>query len=294
MGKEMTIQAEIVSKVHELQPLSASSSELVALMGKPDHDLRSIIRIVECDAALTARVLRVANSAVFATAEPVTSISRAVSYLGEKVILAIALDVCMGSVLRRPLEGYEGRSNGLWEHNLRTALGAREVARLARHHINADVAFTGGILHDIGKAVLSEFLDGSAPEIIARIDARRTADYVSAEREITGTDHCAVGYEIARFWNLASPLPEIIRFHHFPAKSREEVKRLVYAVHLGDIMAMMAGAGTGSDDFKYSFDSGFSDYFEISHKEVEKMMCDVELEFQKTKSSILGNGEAAQ
>ncbi len=290
----MTIQPEIAAKVKELQPLSASASELVTLMGKPDRDLRNIIRIVECDAALTAKVLRVANSTVFGTAEPVTSVSRAVSFLGEKVILAIALDVCMGSVLRQPLEGYEGRDNGLWEHNLRTALGAREVVRLARDEINADIAFTGGILHDIGKAVLSEFLHGSAPDILARIETQTTRDYLSVEREITGIDHCAVGYEIARFWNLASPLPEIIRFHHFPGSAGEKVKGLVYAVHLGDIMAMMAGAGTGIDDMKYSLDPAFSHYFKISHRELEKIMFDVELEFQKTKSSILGNAEPVQ
>lgn len=290
----MTIQAQILARAHELPPLSASASELVTLMGRADHDLRDTIHIVECDAALTARVLRVVNTAVFALIEPVTSVSRAVSYLGEKMVLGIALDVCMGPILRRPLKGYEAESNALWEHNLRAAIASREVARFARGLVSIDVAFTGGILHDIGKAVLSEFLNGSSRDMVSKIDAGHTADFVSAEREVTSTDHCVVGYEIARLWKLAPPLPEIIRFHHIPGKAEEGTRRVVYAVHLGDIIAMMGGSGTGSDDMLYSLDPAFSDYFQISQSAMEKIMFDVELEFQKTRSSILGREKAAE
>lgn len=290
----MTLQSEILAKVREIPPLSASASELVTLMGREEHDLRGIVRIVECDAALTARVLRVANSPAFGSRGPVSSISRAVSYLGEKTILGVALDVCMGPLLRRPLDGYEGESNALWEHNLRTAIASREVSRFAREPISEDVAFTGGILHDIGKAVLSEFLYGSAADIIAKIDAGQTADYVSGERELTGLDHSVVGYEMARSWKLASPLPEIIRFHHIPREAAEGVRGMVYAVHLGDIIAMLGGTGTGSDDLKYRQDAAFSDYFQISQNQIERTMLAVEMEFQKTRSSILGREDAAQ
>lgn len=283
----MTTQAEILAKVQEIPPLSASASRLVMLMGKADHDSRNTVHILECDAALTARVLRVVNSAAFALMEPMTSIARAVSYLGEKMILGIALDTCIGSVLRRPLNGYEGKRNALWEHNLRTAIASRETAKFAREAISMDIAFTGGILHDIGKAVVSEFLNGSAVEMVLKIDAGETSDYISAEHEMLGTDHSDVGYEIARLWKLASPLPEIIRFHHAPGKAEDGVRGLVYAVHLGDIIAMMGGAGTGSDDMKYRLDPGFSDYVQISHSDLEKIIYDVEVEFKKTRSSIL-------
>jgi putative nucleotidyltransferase with HDIG domain len=284
----MTMQAEILAKVQEIPPLSTSASELVTLMGKADHDLQDTVHIVECDAALTARVLRVVSSAGFALMEPTTSIARAVSYLGERMVLGIALEACTGSILRRPLKGYEGKSGALWEHNLRTAIATREVARFAREEISTDIAFTGGILHDIGKAVLSEFLNGSAGDMVSKIDAGDAMDYISAEHEMLGTDHSTVGYEIARLWKLASPLLEIIRFHHTPGKAEEGARVLVYAVHLGDIIAMMGGTGTGSDDMMYHLDAGFSDYIQISESDFEKTMFHVELEFRRTRSSIFG------
>lgn len=288
MDREIRIQTEILGKVQEIPPLSASASKLVALMGSADHDLRSTMRILECDAALTTKVLRVLNSAAFALREPTTSIARAVSYLGEKKILGIALDACVGPILRRPLDGYEGEINALWEHNLRAAIASREVAKFAREAISLDIAFTGGILHDIGKAVLSEFLNGYSEEMISKIDAGETADFISAERAILGTDHSLVGYKIASLWKLASPLPEIIRFHHTPDRAERGVRGLVYAVHLGDFIAMMGGTGTGSDDMKYRFAAGYSDYIQIAGRDLEKIMIEVDVEFKKTKLSIFG------
>ena len=287
------MQTEILAKVQEIPPLSASASELIMLMGKANHDLKHIVSIVECDAGLTSKVLRVVNSPAFYLLAPTTSIVRAVSYLGEKAVLEIALEACMGSILRRPLKGYEGKSDALWRHNLRTAIASKEVAKFAKKEVSLEIAFTGGILHDIGKAVLSEFLKGSAEDIISKIDAGDAMDYISAEYKMLGTDHSIVGYEVARLWKLAFPLPEIIRFHHTPDKAKEEVRGLVYAVHLGDIIAMMGGTGTGSDDMLYHLDSGFSDYIQISQGDFEKIMLDVEVEFKKTRLSIFGRENTA-
>ena len=288
-GQEtMDMQEEIIAKVQEIPPLSTSAAELVTLMGNPDHELQKTVRIVECDAALTARVLQVVNSAGFGLMEPTTSIARAVSYLGEKMVLGIALDACTGSTLRCPLEGYEGKADTLWEHNLRTAIASREIAKFAREELSGDIAFTGGLLHDIGKAIVSEFLSGFAGDIVSKIDAGDATDYVSAEHEMLGTDHSIVGYEVARRWKLASPLPEIIRFHHIPSEAEKGVRALAYAVHLGDIIAMMGGIGTGSDDMMYHLDAGFSEFIQISQREFEKIMLEVEVEFSRTRSSIFG------
>ena len=284
----MAIKEEILNRVKEIPPLSTSASQLMMLMGKPDRDLQETVKIVECDLGLTAKVLRVVNSSAFALMQPTTSIARAVSYLGEKMVLGIALDACTGSILRRPMKGYEGRSDALWEHNLMAAIAARRVAGFAKEEVSADIAFTAGILHDIGKAVLSEFMNGSAGDIVSKIDAGDAADYISAEQEMLGMDHCTVGFEVARLWKLAGPLPEIIRFHHTPARAQEEVRAPVYAVHLGDIIAMMGGTGTGSDDMMYCLDAGFSDYIKISQSDLEKIMLDVEVEFKRTRSSIFG------
>lgn len=290
----MPIQKEILREIRRIPPLSHSASRLMRLMGDPDHNVGHITGIVECDSALTARVLTVVNSPAFSLMQPTTSIARAVSYLGDKAVLGIALDFCASGIFDRPLEGYESERGALWDHNLRTAIASREMAKLGKEKISPDLAFTGGILHDIGKAVLSEYLKDSAREILAEIDDGAVTDYLSAEQEKLGTDHCIAGYEVAGSWNLPEPLPEIIRHHHHPGETNGVYRPLVYAVHLGDIIAMMGGTGTGTDAMQYQLDIKYTDYIDISPDFLAEVMLRVELEFKKTKSSLFGRKEREQ
>lgn len=286
--KTETIQKEIVRKIRQIPPLSASASKLMALMGDPDHNVGQVTRIVECDAGLTAHILKVVNSVAFSLMEPTTSIARAVSYLGGKMIVGIALDFCTSELYAGPLEGYESKQGALWNHNLRAAIAAKEIAELSAETINPDLAFTCGILHDIGKAIISEFLKDSASEIIAGIDDGTVTDYLAAEQERLGTNHCVVGAELAKFWRLPEPLPEVIRCHHQPGKAHNIHRALVYAVHLGDIIAMMGGTGTGADSMQYHLDAGYTDYIDISPDALAYVMLCVEDEFKKTRASLFG------
>jgi len=290
----MTLQKEIFRKVRQIPPLSHSASRLMRLMGDPEHNVGDVTRIVECDSALTVQVLRVVNSAALSLIEPTTSIVRAISYLGDKVVLGIALDFCASKMFNRPLKGYETERGALWDHSLRTAIASKEMARLTKGGISQDLAFTGGILHDMGKAILSEFLKDSARKILAEIDEGAVKDYLSAEWERLGTNHCIVGCEMARFWHLPDPLPEIIRHHHHPGETNGDYRALVYAVHLGDIIAMMGGTGTGTDVMKYHLDGKYTDYIDVSPDTLAAVMLQVEQEFKKTKSSLFEVKEGVQ
>lgn len=289
-----TIQKEIVRKIRQIPPLSQSASQLMTLMGDPDHNVGQITRIVECDAGLTTHILKVVNSAAFSLMEPTTSIARAVSYLGDKMIVGIALDFCTSELYARPLEGYESKQGALWDHNMRTAIAAKEIAGLSAGTVNPDLAFTCGILHDIGKAIISEFLKDSAGEIVAGIDDGTVTDYLAAEQERLGTDHCIVGSTLAKSWHLPDPLPEVIRCHHQPAAAKESDRALVYAVHLGDIIAMMGGAGTGADSMQYPLDTGYTEYVDISPDALAHVMLSVEDEFKKTKAALFGDVEQVE
>jgi len=247
-----------------------------------------VARIIECDSALTARVLTVVNSAAFALAEPITTVARAVMYLGDKIVLGIALDFCTQGLLQKPLEGYCSERGMLWEHNLRTAIAAKAVARLATREISPDVAFTGGILHDIGKLVLSDFLKDTTAEVVHELDAGQLPDYLAGEDEKLGLNHCTVGQEMARAWKLPAPFPEIIRYHHRPQKAPAQCRGVVYAVHVGDILAMMGGTGTGSDTMAYQLDDHIDEVFSIAADTLARLLSGVEDEFSRTKALLFG------
>ncbi len=185
-----------------------------------------------------------------------------------------------------PLEGYEDQAGGLWRHDLFCAIASRAVSRFARDEFGADLAFTAGLLHDLGKAILSDFLRGTSSGVLAEIASGNTADYLAAEKALLGLDHARVGFELAQSWQLPEVLQQIILHHHHPLEAEEQVRPLAYAVHLGDILAMMGGHGTGSDAMRYHLDQGYTEYFNITNEDLARLLLEVTEEFQKLEASL--------
>ncbi len=240
----------ILRAINSTPLLSHSASQLLKVTADPEHELADVIQIVKCDSILTARLLRVVNSTAYDLLHPINSIDRAVAYLGIRVVAGIAIAESTSGLFNKPLDGYDGDGGGLWKHDLFCAIASRSVAGHAREECNKDLAFTSGLLHDIGKATLSEFLKGTSQSAVGNISESKTADYLSAEEEILGLNHARVGYELAKHWHLPEEILAAILHHHQPAGAPEPLRTMVYAVHLGDILVMMGGYGTGSDNMR--------------------------------------------
>lgn len=280
-------QKESIKKaILETPLLSPSTAQLLELIAQPDYELDDVIRIVKHDAPLTARLLRVVNSPVYRPVTPITSVDRAVIFLGSRVVVSLAIAAGTGNLLTAPLSGYEGEQAALWKHNLFCALASRAVARFGRGACPPDAAFTAGLLHDIGKGVLSQFLSGSAGALLAKISSGQLNDYLQAENGLLGQDHTQVGYELARHWKLPQALQEVIRHHHHPAKAGEEHQALAYAVHLGDVVAMMGGYGTGSDSMQYALAEDYQRFFPLTEDNLAQVLLDTTEEFVKLSQSL--------
>ncbi len=279
-------QMKIEKAIRRTPMLSPSTLRVLELTSCPDPDLDEIIHIVRHDAPLTARLLRVVNSAAFGLLKEITSVDRAVTYLGIRTVVSTALASNLSEVYNQPLEGYESQGGSLWDHSLFCALASRAIAQRAKAEFSVDTAFTAGLLHDIGKAVISELLKGSSQNILAQIQEGAVDDYLSAEKSLVGMDHAQVGQLLAKTWKIPPALQEPINHHHRPARAANDHKPLAYAVHLGDILAMMGGQGTGSDSMQYRLDPAYTDHFAIGEDDLACILLDVTEEFQKLKASL--------
>ena len=150
------------------------------------------------------------------------------------------------------------------------------------------MAFTSGLLHDIGKAILSDFLKEGMNSILMALGEGRIKDFISAEQEQLGINHCAVGFELAQYWGLPEPLPSVIRYHHDPAAAEPGVRTLVYTIHLADMVAMMGGTGTGADTMRYGLDPQYPQYIALSSQKLALIMIEVETEYVNTVASLGG------
>ena len=282
-------RTELMRVIDSIPLLSQSAALLLQLSANTKHEMKEIIDVVRFDSSLTVHVLRVVNSAAFGLRQSIDSIDRAVTYLGERMVVGIALNDSAGVVFDKKLDGYEGQRGDLWRHDLRAAIASREVAHHAKSEINPDLAFTGGLLHDIGKSVISDFLRGSAHEVLDRIEAQQAADYLAAERAMIGIDHTEAGLELAKRWNLPEALQMVIRHHHHPQQAPEEYQTLIYSVHLGDTIAMMGGGGTGADTLHYQLDGNYTQFLDLTSANLALILLDVEEEFRRLTNSLAEN-----
>ena len=277
---------DILKAIKKVPVLSSSVSQIMDIISKDDHCLADLVNIIRFDSALTANILKTANSAFYGISTEVCNVDRAISLIGEDSVINITLKKGLAKLFDKELTGYKSASGELWRHDLRTAIASKKIAKLNKNHISSEIAFTGGLLHDIGKAVISSFLGETSSKIIEAIDKGRVKDFYEAEQRLLGMDHAMVGFELAQHWNLPEALTHIIRYHHIPSEAPSDLKPIVYCVHLGDILAMMAGCGTGADTLYYPLDNSYVNFIDLSKDDLHLLVLEVEEEFQKSMAQV--------
>jgi HD-like signal output (HDOD) protein len=276
----LTIEEIILEECRRLPPLPQSVSQLMALFQR-DHTIDEVVKVVQIDAAVTANLLKVVNSAAMGLNRTISSPAQAVTYLGDKMVMGIAIAGSSGPIFEGRLEGYGGDAGALWGHDLYTAIVAREIANRSAASVNPEIAFTAGIVHDIGKAVISQYLKTLSTKPVFDVADKERPDFLAAERDKLGTDHCQVGGVLAFKWRLPAALKESIQFHHDPRQASEEHRSLAYVVHVADRVAMQAGQSTGADCLQYPLDPDFTERLGITQDEFDPLMARVEREFAR-------------
>jgi len=236
----------MVAAIRYLPPISKAALELTRLLGERGASNEGVVRVLRQDAVLTARLLRACNSPAQGLREPVASVEQAVLLLGYEQISQFVIALALRGSLSRPLGAYGLQSEGLWRHSVLSAtaaeLAVREGAELG---IEPAVAFTAGLLHDIGKLVTNEFVTREGL-VRARELVLEGVPFVEAEREVLGADHAEVGAALAYLWHLPEILVEAIALHHKPVLQPRP--RLSAFAAVGNVLAHRAEHGSVPTD----------------------------------------------
>jgi putative nucleotidyltransferase with HDIG domain len=239
---------EILNKVKNLPPVSQAALKLVNLLEQASISNDEIVQVIKCDNVLTAKLLRACNSPYFGLDEPVTSVDQAVLMLGHQQILHIVLTLAFGSAMVVPLPGYAVEANELWRHSLLTATAAEIiVSDVTELNVEPPVAFTVGLLHDIGKLALGQAITPEIQQEIRALIEQKSCPRSEAEKQILGTDHSEVGECLLRSWNIPEDILEAVGNHHHPVcKPRP---RLSVVTHVANCLAHLAGSAPGWDGY---------------------------------------------
>lgn len=232
-------RARLLAHADALAPLPATATRLVGLLGQSEWILRDVEDVVRLDLGLTARVLRLANSAWTVHLPTVGTLHDALMRIGAGTALSLAIAEGVRPRLLRSLPAFELQPGRLWQHSVATALAAELVSKKSRA-IAPPETVTAALLHDVGKVVLDECLD--AP-LLQALRAAWTAGGLSrleAERQVLGMDHGALGGHIALHWGLPAPVAAAITHHHDPST---QATPMCDIVHLANGVAKLSGFG---------------------------------------------------
>lgn len=245
----LTIE-QIVAKTADLPTIPAAALAVMRETNRAESCARTVAEHIKKDQALTARVLRLANSAYYGLARRVVDVNDAVVMLGMKAVHNLSMVASTYPWLSKPLKGYGLGPKEMWTHSFAVATGAELIAKRSGR-TDPSVAFTAGLLHNVGKVALSIWLENRVQAFIA-LALRDNLTFDEVERKILGFDHCEVGGYLGEVWNLPEDIVAAIRWHHHPNEA-EPPNLTVDAVHMGDFMTMSMGFGLGADGLRYDF-----------------------------------------
>lgn len=262
---------ELVAKVRNLPPVSQAALRLVGLLEQPAVSNEDVVQILKCDNVLTAKLLRACNSPYFGLEELVSSVDQAVFLLGHQQILHIVLTLAFGGAMAVPLPRYAVEANELWRHSLTTATAAEILVRNGLDlNVEPPVAFTVGLLHDIGKLVLGQALTAESQADIRLRISQGNVSRVEAEKEILGTDHCEVGASLLQVWHLPEEVVEAVAHHHQPVV--EPRPQLSVVTHVANCLAHLAGSAPGWEAYALRVDKRVTEVFGLTPERIEYLV----------------------
>jgi putative nucleotidyltransferase with HDIG domain len=210
MSRVATTVSEALKRVPPFPPVAA---KLLSLLSKPEVETSEVAELISGDATFTARILQRINSVEFGLVTPVTNVKQAVALLGTDLTRKLVLTYATAAYTKGALGAEELRR--CWQHTVATAVLADLIAKACGEF--TEVAFTAGIMHDIGRLGLLVAYPAEYERVI-RDAASRCIDLLDFEREEFGMDHAEAGRVLAERWGIPPGLAQIAGRHHDPCE----------------------------------------------------------------------------
>jgi HD-like signal output (HDOD) protein len=223
---------EIILAAGDLPTLPTIALEVASLANNPLTGMSEIVRIIRNDPALTAKILRVANSAFYGMPGRVESLNMALVVLGMREISNLVTCISIFRTFPATEGGTTFDRRAFWEHSA----GCGEIARVITSKLNMrlhGIEFTSGLLHDVGKIMLEQHFHKPFIEALRVIEAEHVPS-IESEQRMIGADHAEIGSWMAESWTIPESITEAIRYHHQPGLAPHN-QPLAAVVHLANI-----------------------------------------------------------
>jgi putative nucleotidyltransferase with HDIG domain len=271
----------ILKSIDKIPAFPATIQKVSELLHDDDYAVADVVNVIKYDQAVAANILKISNSAYFGARQQIKTIHEAVVYLGQQQLIRAVQTAGISKFYRKGGIGYVSQSRDLWEHSVAVALMSQILSRKIQAKEDP-ILYTAALLHDVGKIIMGEYVQGSFEKIMNRVKLGGCS-FLEAEEDIIGINHADLGGRIAARWNFPSEIRDAIAYHHRPDLLMEEDKTNAWIVYLSDQACLMIGIDGGVDALAYKGLGDVMTYFSLRAIDLEKSLIILTDELEKAK-----------
>lgn len=272
----------VLDGIEKIPSLPHVVAKLLETLEDSNTSAEDVNRIIRMDEALTARVLKIVNSAFYGFPRQISTVTQAVVILGFNAVKSIALSA---SVIQ--MFGMEGQKEfnrvAFWENSLSVGVIANMVGRRINYPLPEE-CLIGGVLHGMGKLVFDLYLHEKFIEALKKARKEKKRLLVT-EREVLGIDHCRAGAMLAEKWKLPLQLVEAINYYPEPGLANFN-KTLPALVHIGDYVARKKRCGDPGDRIVPRLNEVSKKILNLTQRDIIRIMEDSDRELEKVEDLL--------
>jgi putative nucleotidyltransferase with HDIG domain len=285
----LTLAKAAIPKTYRLSTHHNVAAHLISLHSQSNFNLANILKLISSDPVLTAQILFIANNHFLNSEQQVISVEQAMVVLGTTMVRELVMSLCILSIFEQNNQNIYNQA--FWIHSLYTAVTMKVLADNF-DSVNANLLYTAGLLHDIGKVYLLN-LHGKEYEMILQTGAEKDSKLIEVEKKVLGVNHCEIGVLLLKHWKLPENIIKIVKYHHHPEdfKSGKKLGFWIRLVYFGNLVAQALEKGLSNYADLIRLDSRFKDYLSISEKDFHRLLESTKKELQAKQHiiKILGN-----
>lgn len=242
------IKTRILSKLKDIKSFPQFVLDTMRKLKDPESSASDVAQSLSRDEGLVLRVLKLANSASYGMSRSISNISEAIALLGYKNVSNLVIAATVYSSMDKGLSGYALDRGELWRHSLMVAYASRYIAKLTGK-VSVEDAYVGGLLHDIGKIILNDYVRFGYGIIVKMVEEEQIP-FTEAETRVLGFDHAAVGAILTERWGLPEAYQMAVAYHHKPndlPADKAQYQPILDVVSVANSICLMLGVGLGAD-----------------------------------------------
>lgn len=237
-----TVVTKALASIGDIATLPEVTVKIIEIVEDPNSTAKELHLVIKTDPALSAKVLKVVNSAFYGLPGQIASVDRAIILLGMSAVKNISVAASIARLFKGGKMSEQFGAKDLWSHSVAVGVAARLITKASGQQAGWDEVFLAGLIHDIGILVERQAHPDQLAEVINRCAAGE-GSFQELETKIIGAEHQEFGDALTTKWKFPRHLRAVVGCHHDPGRLSPELQKLGYTIYMADVLCCQERIG---------------------------------------------------